>query len=475
MGHERHIYIDGAWVEPAAPKPHAVINPATEEKIADVALGGAADIDRAVAAARKAFQPFSRSSRHERIATIERILDAYRSRADDSAAILTREVGMPASLARAQTQMAIVHLTTMLDVLKTFSFESAKGVIKVVKEPVGVCGAITPWNAPISQVICKVIPAIAAGCTSVVKPSEVTPLSTLLLAEVMHDADVPAGVFNLVNGDGAVAGHALASHPDVDMVSVTGSVRGGIAVAHAAADTVKRVQQELGGKSPNIILEDADFEKAVATGVVACFFHTGQTCGAPSRMLVPRAREAETIAIARAAADKMRVGDPNADGVDLGPLVNRAQFDRVQGYIQRGIEQGAELIAGGPGRPPGLNRGYYVRPTVFVRVTPGMAIAREEIFGPVLSILSYDDEEEAIRLANDTEYGLCGYVQSQDPEHAAAVAARLRAGYVSINYPPWTPLAPFGGFKRSGNGRQYAEYGLEEYLEIKAVVRAEPW
>jgi aldehyde dehydrogenase (NAD+) len=474
MDHRDEVYIGGRWVEPVDVKRWMVIDPATEQPIAEVALGGPADVALAVAAARAAFPAFPRTSVEARIALIERIAAAFDERRDDFAASLTREIGAPTALARQQGEMAAAHLKTMLETLKGFAFERISGSLKVVKEPIGVVGCITPWNAPVSQMLSKVVPSLAVGCTTVVKPSEYAPLSALLLAEVMEAAEVPAGAFNMVNGDGA-AGAALASHPDVDMMSFTGSVRTGAAIAKASADTVKRLCQELGGKSPNIILPDADLEAAVRGGVMMMFFHTGQTCGAPSRMFVPRELHDEAIKIARGLAEGLKVGDPTAQGTDLGPLVNKAQFERVNRLIQSGIDEGARLVCGGPGRPDGLTRGYYVRPTIFTDVRPEMAIVREEIFGPVLCVIAYDDVEEAVEQANATPYGLVGYIQSRDPAKAADVAGRIRAGYVSINYPPMDLTAPFGGYKQSGNGRQWGAYALDEAVELKALVRHEAW
>ena len=465
------FYIDGEWVAPVEPRVLAVINPATEENVAEISLGSARDVERAVAAAKAAFPGFARTSKEERLALLQRIVDAYKARADELAQTITKEMGAPAWLAsRAQAAVGMAHLMQMLAVLKEFSFERMLGKTLIAREPVGVCGLITPWNWPMNQIACKVVPALAAGCTMVLKPSEYTPLDAILFAEVLHSAGVPKGVFNLVNGDGPTVGQALASHPDIDMVSFTGSTRGGIAVAKAAADTVKRVHQELGGKSANIVLPDADLQKAVAGGVQACFLNSGQSCDAPTRMFVHRPQHDQAAAIAKAAAEATKAGDPNTKGTSIGPVVNEAQFRKIQKLIETGIAEGATLVTGGPGRPEGVNRGYYVRPTVFANVKPEMTIAREEIFGPVLSILPYDSEEQAIRMANDTVYGLSGYVQSGDLDHARRVAAQLRTGQVRLNGAGPDFAAPFGGYKQSGNGREWGEFGLHEFLETKAII-----
>jgi aldehyde dehydrogenase (NAD+) len=465
------FYIGGRWVEPSEPRAFDVVNPATEEVVGRIALGSAKDVDLAVAAAREAFESYSRTTREERLALLERIATAYQARYEEIAKTISLEMGAPLWLARAaQAATGIMHLRTTIEVLKGYVFEEQRGTTLIVREPVGVCGFITPWNWPVNQIMCKVAPALAAGCTMVLKPTEIAPLNAMILAEVLHEAGVPAGVFNLVNGDGPGVGQAIAAHPGIDMVSFTGSTRAGIQVAKAAADTVKRVAQELGGKSANIILGDADFAKAVGGGVTGCFLNSGQSCNAPTRMLVPAERHAEALAIAKAVAEGVKVGDPTKEGITLGPVVSEAQWKKIQGLIQKGIEEGATLVAGGPGRPEGLAKGWYVRPTVFGDVRPDMTIAREEIFGPVLSILPYRDEEEAIRIANDTPYGLSGYVSSGDLAHAQRVAARLRTGNVHLNGAGLDPAAPFGGYKQSGNGREWGEYGLEEFLEVKAVM-----
>jgi aldehyde dehydrogenase (NAD+) len=465
------FYIDGQWVKPAVPKTLDVIGPATEEVVGRISLGSAADVDRAVAAARKAFETFSRTSREERIALLERIMGVYQTKLEEIAETISLEMGAPMWLARAaQAPSGLAHLMQTLEVLKHYAFVENKGTTRILREPVGVCGFITPWNWPVNQIMCKVAPALAAGCTMVLKPSEIAPLNAILVAQVLHEAGVPAGVFNLVNGDGPTVGAAIASHPGIDMVSFTGSTRAGVQVAKNAADTVKRVAQELGGKSANIILDDANLERSVAGGVRSCFMNSGQSCNAPTRMLVPRTRHAEAIAFAKAAAEATTVGDPKAAGIQIGPVVSKAQFEKIQGLIQQGIDEGAELVAGGLGRPTGITRGYFVRPTVFANVKNNMAIAREEVFGPVLAILPYDSEDEAVRIANDTVYGLSSYVASGDPERALRVASRLRTGNVHLNGAGADFAAPFGGYKQSGNGREWGEFGFEEFLEVKAVM-----
>jgi aldehyde dehydrogenase (NAD+) len=464
------FYIDGAWVDPAVMKTVPVVNPATEDAMYDVAVGSKADVDKAVAAARKAFETFQFSTREERIELFNKIIAAYQARAKDIAKAISDEMGAPMTLAeRAQAAAGLGHLASTLGVLKDYHFEEKVGTATVVREPIGVVGMITPWNWPLNQIACKVAPAIAAGCTMILKPSEFTPTSALIFAEILHEAGVPKGVFNLVNGDGPTVGQAIASHPRIDMVSFTGSTRAGILVAKAAADTVKRVHQELGGKSANILFPDVDFSEAVTKGIAGCFSNSGQSCNAPTRMFVPRDRQEEVKGYAKAAAEKYTVGPADAPDTKLGPVVSQVQFDKIQDLIQSGISEGATLVTGGPGRPANLNRGYYVRPTVFADVHPEMRISREEIFGPVLSILPYDSVEEVIDLANDTTYGLASYVQAADIEKAREAARRMRSGNVYINYPTWDAGLPFGGYKQSGNGREYAEYGLDEFLEIKGI------
>ena len=467
----RKFYIDGQWVDPTGSGSVPVVNPATERDLGTIAAGNAQDVNRAVAAARRAFAGQSTSTREERLAMLRRIADGYRARQEELALTLSAEIGVAISFARAmQIPTALQHIEAAIQVLETYAFEKPQGTMMVLKEPVGVCGLITPWNWPLNQIAAKVAPALAAGCTVVLKPSELAPFSALLFADILHEAGVPPGVFNLVNGTGEVVGAAMSSHPDIDMVSITGSTRAGVLVAQAAAVTAKRVTQELGGKSPNILLPDADFERAVPLGVAACFRNVGQSCSAPTRMIVPAGRLAEVEALARKFVETLVVGDPSDEKTQLGPVANAAQFAKIQSMIATGIAEGAKLVVGGPGRPQGLARGFYVRPTVFSEVTPRMTIAREEIFGPVLAIQPYRDEDEAVAIANDTIYGLGSAVQSRDLAHARRIAARIRAGQVHINHPPWSPYAAFGGYKQSGNGREYGVAGLEEYLETKTVL-----
>jgi aldehyde dehydrogenase (NAD+) len=468
------FYIDGQWVDPVTPKTLDVINPATEAVAGKISAGSSADVDKAVAAAKKAFESYSQTTREERIDLLERIQAEYQKRFGDIAHAITEEMGAPASLAqRAQAPIGIGHIATGIAVLKNFQFEEDRGGTRIVKEPIGVVGMITPWNWPINQIACKVIPALATGCTMVLKPSEEAPFSAILWAEVMQAAGVPAGVFNLVNGTGAEVGAAISSHPDVDMVSFTGSTRAGVEVAKAAAPTVKRVAQELGGKSPNIILEDADFPTAVGGGVRHVMQNSGQSCNAPTRMLVPSKRMQEAMVIAKEAADSTTVGDPNGNA-QIGPVVNKTQWDKIQRLIQAGIEEGATLVTGGPGRPEGLDKGFYVKPTVFANVKNDMTIAKEEIFGPVVSILGYESVDEAVDIGNDTEYGLAAYVSGTDMANVRAVASKLRAGQVAINGSGGDMMAPFGGYKMSGNGREWGDYGFHEFLETKAVIGFTP-
>ena len=471
MSHEMQFYINGEWVDPVVPHPFDVIDPSTEEAYAKISLGSAADVDKAVAAARKAFETFSQTSKQERIDLLKRILVAYKARYNDVAAAITREMGAPTALAQeAQAAIGVGHITQMIAVLEGFEFEYMQGTTLIAKEAIGVVGMITPWNWPINQITCKVCPAIAAGCTMVLKPSEIAPMDAIIFAEVMHEAGVPPGVFNLVNGDGPGVGTALSSHPGIDMISFTGSSRAGVLIAKAAADTIKRVHQELGGKSANILLDDVDFDHAVAKGVTDCFRNSGQSCNAPTRMFVPESANNKAIEIAKQAAESVKVGAPTEAGVQMGPVVSEVQYNKIQGLIQSGIDEGATLVTGGTGRPEGLNRGYYVRPTVFANVTPEMRIAREEIFGPVISILTYNSEADVIAEANNTVYGLAAYVQSGDRKRAQNVARKMRSGNVYINYPGGDMNAPFGGYKQSGNGREWGQWGLEEFLEIKGVV-----
>jgi aldehyde dehydrogenase (NAD+) len=470
MREHRQFYINGQWVDPVTPNDFDVVNPATEEVCAQISLGSEEDVDRAVAAARAAFESFSRTSREERVELLESCVEIYQKYYNDIADAIREEMGAPKELAAgSQAYCGLGHLQEAARVLRTFEFEEDLGEHRVFKEPIGVCGLITPWNWPVNQIGCKVAPALAVGCTVVLKPSEVAPLSAYLFSQVMHEAGVPAGVYNMVNGDGPVVGTALSKHPDVDMMSFTGSTRAGSLVAQNAAPSVKRVTQELGGKSPNIVLDDADLEAAVTRGVLHMYQNTGQSCNAPSRMLVPAAKLEEAEAIAARVSESVAVGDPAAEGTTMGPVVSEVQFNKIQGLIEKGIEEGAKLVCGGPGRPEGLERGYYIRPTVFSEANNEMTIAREEIFGPVLTMIPYESEEEAIRIANDTPYGLAGYVQSDDIEHARAVASRIRAGNVHLNGAAGGFDVPFGGFKQSGNGREWGHHGFTDYLEIKAV------
>ncbi|MBX3584902.1 MAG: aldehyde dehydrogenase family protein [Rhizobiaceae bacterium] len=471
MSNHLKFYIDGQWVDPVKPAVLDVIDPSTEEAYTQISVGSAADVDRAVAAAKAAFASFSLTSKAERLALLKRILEAYNERYEDIAHAVSYENGSPITWAReAQAYAGQGHLEATIKAFEDYEFTERRGTTMVVKEPIGVCALITPWNWPLNQIVCKVAPAIAAGCTVVLKPSEIAPISGIVFSEVMHAAGVPKGVYNMINGTGPEVGQIMAGHPDVDMVSFTGSTRAGIIVAETAAKTVKRVAQELGGKSANIILEDANFERAVRKGVNACFGNSGQSCDAPTRMLVPAARHDEALEIAKKAAEAHNTGDPRSEDTQLGPVVSQLQFDKIQGLIEAGIKEGATLVTGGLGRPEHLNRGYYIRPTVFGHVKPGMRIEKEEIFGPVLSVISYEDDDDAVAIANDTVYGLAGYVQSENIEHARAIASRIRAGQVSINYPDWDLYAPFGGYKQSGNGREYADWAIHDFLEIKGII-----
>ena len=471
MSNALKFYINGSWVDPLTPATLNVINPATEQPFAVISVGAAADVDRAVAAAKAAFPCFSRTSKAQRLDLLRRILKIYNERSEDVARSVSDEMGAPMSLARdAQTWAGRVHLEATIVALERFEFEHQRGNSRIVEEAIGVVGLITPWNWPLNQIVCKVAPAIAAGCTMVLKPSEIAPMSSIVFSEIMDAAGVPPGVYNMVNGDGPSVGQVMAGHPDVDMVSFTGSTRAGIIVAKTAADTVKRVAQELGGKSPNIILSDADLETAVRKGVEACFSNSGQSCDAPTRMLVPRSLHDQAVVVAKRTAEALKVGDPKARDTVLGPVVSKLQFEKIQRLIEVGITSGATLVCGGTGRPHGLDRGYYVRPTIFGRVRPEMTIAREEIFGPVLSIMPYESEEQAIEIANDTVYGLAAYVQSNDIARARRVARQLRAGQINLNYPDWDTFAPFGGYKQSGNGREYADWGIRDFLEVKAII-----
>ena len=471
MDHHQLFYINGAWVNPSVQKSFDVINPATEEPYTRISLGSSADVDRAVLAARAAFPDFAKTNKATRLALLKRILAIYNDRADEIAQALSDEMGAPLAWARdAQTWAGQVHLEATIASLEGYEFETQRGNTRVIKEGIGVVALITPWNWPMNQIMCKVAPALACGCTVVLKPSELAPISAIVFSEILHEAGVPPGVYNMINGDGPSVGQFMSAHKGVDMVSFTGSTHAGVMVAKAAADTVKRVAQELGGKSPNIILEDADLEIAVRKGVESCMSNTGQSCDAPTRMLVPRALHGRILEIAAEAAEEQVVGDPRDERTTMGPLISERQYSKVQRLIETGIAEGAMLVAGGVGKPKGLQRGYFARPTVFGNVTRDMTIAREEIFGPVLAIMPYDTEAEAIEIANESEFGLAAYVQSANLPHARAVARQLRAGQVHINYPDWDVYAPFGGYKQSGNGREYADWGMHDFLEIKGLL-----
>ncbi len=470
MKHNLKFYIGGAWVDPITPAAIDVVNPATEQPFQQISIGSAEDVNRAVLAARTAFSTYSQWSRQQKLELLEAVLQVYQKHQDEIAQAISQEMGAPITLARgAQTKLGANHIKSAIKALAKFSFETVEDDMILRYEPIGVCGMITPWNWPMNQVVAKVAPALAAGCTMVLKPSEESPLNAMIFAEVLHEAGVPAGVFNLINGYGPVVGEAMSSHSNIDMMSFTGSTRGGIAVAKAAADSVKRVAQELGGKAANIILEDADIETSVADGVVYCMSNSGQSCNAPTRMLVPNQHMDLAIEAARKTVEKLTVGDPAADGNHLGPVVNKAQFDKIQNLIQKGVDEGATLVSGGADRPAHLPVGYYVKPTVFAHVDNKMTIAREEIFGPVIAIIGYENEDQAVEIANDTDYGLSGYVSSGDIGHAKAVARKIRAGQVAINYRGGTSDTPFGGYKQSGNGREKGRWGLREFLEIKAI------
>jgi len=467
------FFINGKWIEPTGRSTLDVINPATEKAFATISLGNADDVDSAAKAAKSAFDSWSNSSIEERKEIISNIVGGLKSRSDEMATAISSEMGAPMGLSKtAQVGSGLGHFMNVLSILENFEFEEIRGTTKIVKEPAGVCGFITPWNWPLNQIACKVAPAIAAGCTMVLKPSEIAPISAYILTEIIAESGLPAGVFNLVNGDGLTVGAAISGHPDIDLVSFTGSTRAGREVAKAAADGIKRVTQELGGKSANIILNDVpDFARAVSGGVAGCFGNSGQSCNAPTRMLVPQSRMEEAINAAKAAAAKSVVGDPSAESTRMGPVVSEIQFNKIQTLIQKGIDEGADLIAGGPSRPEGLEEGYFVRPTIFANVSNDMTIAREEIFGPVLSIIGYKDDDDAVSIANDTDYGLSGYV-SGEPEHAQAIARKLRTGNVHINGAGPDFSAPFGGYKQSGNGREWGIEGFEEFLETKAMMGA---
>ncbi|BCH34956.1 aldehyde dehydrogenase [Mesorhizobium sp. L-8-10] len=473
MQHESEHYVGGRWIEPLQPTSLPVINPSTEQILTWVAGGGRRDVDRAVDAARATFSSYSTTTKKERLELLYNIYREYERRKEDIAQTLCQEMGAPIQVAR-EWHLALDAISSVINVLKDYNFVELQGTTNIVREPIGVVGMITPWNWPIGQIIVKVAPALAAGCTMVLKPSEVAPLSAIILSEILHAAGVPAGVYNMVQGDGAVVGEAMSAHPGIDMISFTGSTRAGVLVAQSAARTVKRVAQELGGKSANILLGDVNLEKAVTAGVLKVMLNSGQACSAPTRMFVPAELHNEAKAVAKVAAENLIVGDVRDPSTNLGPVASKAQFDKVQRLIKAGIDEGAELVTGGLGRPQEHKQGYFVRPTVFANVNNQMSIAREEIFGPVLSIMPYSNEDEAINLSNDTIYGLAAYIESSDLDRARRLAGRLRAGTIRLNYPPHDSAAPFGGYKQSGNGRENGKWGLEEYLEVKAVLGYSP-
>ena len=465
------FYINGKWVDPVRPSKLQVINPATEKSVGEISVGSALDIDNAVSAARSAFKSFSKTAISERIELLSEIRNVYKKRFNEIAEAIMTEMGAPINLASgAQASVGMSHLKTAIRVLEKTKFEYTHNNLIIRKEPIGVCGLITPWNWPINQVVSKLAPCIAAGCTSILKPSEIAPLSAIIIAEIIHEAGAPNGVFNMVHGYGPVVGEAMSNHQDIDMMSFTGSTRGGIAVATSSAKTVKRVSQELGGKSPNIIIDDTKFNESVTRGVSGCMSNTGQSCNAPTRMLVPAHRHDEALEIAKLAAESMTTGDPKLPNTDIGPLVSETQFNKVQDLLKSGIESKATLVTGGVGKPDGLETGYFVKPTIFGNVSNDMEIAQEEIFGPVLSIIPYETDEEAVAIANDTEYGLAAYVAGDNKEKLMYFARNLNAGQIHLNYASGGADAPFGGFKKSGNGREKAEWGLDEFLEIKAIM-----
>ena len=468
----QRFYIDGTWVAPAAARLIDVIDPSTEESIGQVALGSSTDVDAAVAAARRAFDGFSQTSREERMALLDTIAAVYKRRFIEMGETISREMGAPVGFAtRFQAGAGMGHFRVARDLLRDFPFEETSGSTTIIREPIGVIGMITPWTWPANQICCKVAAALAAGCTMVLKPSEVAPYSAVLIAEMLHEAGVPKGVFNLVHGDASV-GQAIASHPGIDCISFTGSTKAGVDVALRAAPTVKRVGQELGGKSANVLLDDVDLVQAVTEGVKLCLRNSGQSCNAPTRMLVPRSQMAQAARIAKDAAEAVKVGNPKEPTTEMGPVVSEVQWRKIQGLIDTGVREGATLVTGGTGKPRGLETGYYVKPTVFADVTPAMTIAKEEVFGPVLAIMGYDTDDEAVAIANDHPFGLAGYVSGKDLARARRVAGRIRAGMVTINMAPADPTAPFGGYRQSGNGREWGRYGIEEYLEVKAVMAA---
>ncbi len=474
---QQQFYINNKWVDPIAPgNTLGVINPASEKEIARISIGAGADLDAAVIAARQVFESWSRTGKAERLTLLGRLVEVYESRREEMAQTISSEMGSPILMAdRAQAGSGASHLRAFIAALESYEFvqpfSAESPGTSIIHEPIGVCGLITPWNWPMNQVALKVGAALAAGCTVILKPSEIAPLSSMLFAEFIHEAGFPAGVFNLVNGDGVGVGSAMSAHPDIDMISFTGSTRAGIAVSKAAADTVKRVALELGGKSPNLVFEDADLEKAVVAGVRFCFDNTGQSCNSPTRMLVERGGYDKAVLIAKRVAGETRVGQPSEQGNHLGPLVSKQQFDKVQALIQAAIDEGATLVAGGTGKPPGFETGYFVKPTVFSDVNNDMTIAQEEVFGPVLAMIPFDDEDDAVRMANDTPYGLAAYIQTGDSERASRVSGRLRAGMVQVNGASRPTGSPFGGYKQSGIGREGGFWGIEDFLEVKLLVQ----
>ena len=466
----RQFYINGDWVNPTIANDFPVINPATEKIVATISLGSAKDVDIAVSAARTAFSSFGYSSVEQRISLLEALLKQYMDNYDAMAHAISLEMGAPIDFAiNAQAGCGKGHIESAITALKEFEFERQLGNATIIKEPIGVCGFITPWNWPINQIACKVAPALATGCTMILKPSEIAPLSAQLFSQMVHDAGYPAGVYNMVHGDGMGVGSAISAHEDIDMVSFTGSTRAGIAIAKSAADTVKRVAQELGGKSPNIILDDANIEKVVKRGVLGCMSNTGQSCNAPTRMLVPASHYQQAVDVAKATVAKVNIGNPEEHGNHIGPLVSEDHFNKVQTMIQQGIDESATLLAGGVGKPAGFETGYFTKPTIFTDVNNDMSIAREEIFGPVLVMIPYEGEEQAIEIANDTPYGLAAYIHSEGADRAKRVARRIRAGMISINGASHYYTSPFGGYKQSGNGREWGEFGFEDFLEIKSI------
>lgn len=466
----RKFYIDGEWVNPTKANDFSVENPATEQSVAIISRGSAADVNKAVIAAKQAFLSFSQSTRETRLVLLKNLLKIYKHRYDEMAQAIHLEMGAPIDFSYTeQADCGRGHLQSAIDALRHYTFEQTIDNTLVVKEAIGVCGLITPWNWPINQIVCKVAPALATGCTIILKPSEIAPLSAYLFTEMIDEAGFPPGVFNLINGCGTTVGSTMVEHPYIDMISFTGSTTAGISVAKAAANSVKRVTQELGGKSPNILLDDTDFERSIKKGIFMCMENTGQSCNAPTKMLIPQSHYTEAIKFARESVKKVIVDHSSKTGRHLGPLANREQYDKVQQFIQLALNEGATLIAGGLGKPEGLDIGYYAKPTIFADANNEMTIAREEVFGPVLVMIPYQDEEDAIRIANDTPYGLSAYIQTGDITRGKRIAHRLRAGMVRINHAPHSYNAPFGGYKQSGNGREWGEYGFEDYLEIKAI------